>query len=89
MNATNARKLAMLMVMILLPLFTSGCGGLVGGLVGGAGRLIGGAGRLVGAAVGGAGRLLGAGVGALTGGLQVRNDGPLTTGVAATLPPAR
>ena len=68
MNKNNARKLAMLLVMIWLPLFTSGCGGLVGGLVGGAGRL------------------LGAGVGALTGGLQVRNDGPLTNPVAQTLP---
>ena len=79
MNAKNARKLAMLLVMILLPLYTTGCGGLLGGIVGGAGRL-------VGAAVGGAGRLLGAGVGALTGGLQVRNDGPLTSQVATGLP---
>ena len=86
MNAKNARKLAMLLVMILLPLYITGCGGLLGGIVGGAGALIGGAGRLVGAAVGGAGRLLGAGVGALTGGLQVRNDGPLTTRVATGLP---
>lgn len=78
MDKKMARKCAILMVMLVLPMFTSGCGGLLGGIVGGAGRLI-----------GGAGRLLGAGVGALVGGFRVVNDGPLTGGVATQLPGAR
>lgn len=87
MNRKNARKVALLMVMCLLPLYTTGCGGLLGGIVGGAGRLIGGAGRLIGRGVLGAGRLVGAGVGALIGGgNQVRNDGPLQGTVNDALP---
>lgn len=55
MNRKQMRKTALVLVMVLVPTFLTGCGGLLGGLVGGAGRLIGGAGRLLGAGGGGAG----------------------------------
>lgn len=52
------RRIAMLLVMCLVPMFLTGCGGLLGGIARGAGAIVGGAGRLLGGAVRGVGGLL-------------------------------
>jgi hypothetical protein len=76
MKRKNTRKLALILMFALMPMFTNGC--ILTTLLGGAGSLIGGA-------VGAAGNLLGAAGGALLGNRDVA-PGPLAGRVAGNLP---